>query len=1163
MNVEEISTVIEAAIEYFNPVIEAVDDKEQTRLLLKQIGYDIPNSDNLFKELLPLIDSFFQTIDVLDKQIEEDKLEMTLVNFKKLLQLVRDITKEISTFEQKLNASLPGSAVILANDVTETFGKRITDFLTITFLQNRLPVLKSTLSLFGIIEEEFINSSASSFEVPYYKKTIHWNELPSLINNPLGQLEMALFHDNLFLFEKLAFLLSKVAISLGLYSDYRTPDEEIFSLLNGTNDNVSSEEFVDEIESLRIPLLYSINSDVFLEIYPILDLDNGEISGFAMAIKFGIGNEFALGEVTRLIVQNSSSLNNGLGIMFMDDGNVQFLNNIFVPDSSSIANQTQFTCRFNVVYGDQQRASELLKFSALGIGQFAIGSFDLSFGLNKDNNTSLYIETILRDCQFLLNLEEADSFATKIGADTIKGIFDLGIGLSNENGFYFKGNTRLTLNYPVHIQAGAIRVKSIAVELLPKSDEIPLTIGGALETNFGPFKIILENIGTRAKFKTSENRNGNFGLFDLTMAFRPPTGVGLKIDASAVQGGGFLRFDPDKEEYSGVLELTIKEKIALKAIGIITTKLPNGQEGYSLLLLISAEFTPIQLGFGFTLNGVGGLIAVHRGMDLVAIRLGVQNKTLDHILFPKDPLANAPQIIASLDSVFPIAEDNYSFGLMALIGWGVPTLLEVELGLLISFPANDIAVVGTLSTTLPDKKTPLLILNVAFAGTLSFENKYLYFDARIDKSSRLLSFALSGDMALRVLWGEEPNFVLTVGGFHPDFQVPEKLGLEGLQRITLNLLADDNPRLLLKCYFALTSNTAQFGATIDFFFKKSKFKVVGFFYIHALFQFSPFYFIIALGATLDVKLGSKSVLSVGVEGSLEGPTPWKAKGKGKFKIWWVKYSVSFNKTWGESKDTSLPNIAVFPELKRALEDDRNWAALLPKHATLASLRELDDPTDPDTEKQDRLTLHPMASLSLIQHVVPLNINIEKFGSQKPADFKKFSLSFETGGQELDTVVAKDFFAPAQFFALSKEEKISRKSYEKYPAGLRSDADKLQANFKRNKEVEYEFELIDSIEAPPSRGIAYEPATHLIHWNKGNAIAQSQLGKQVQLEALVTGKKITYSEEEFVIVKQDDLTPIADIAPATEFEIQKTLDDLIQKEPQLQDQYITVPAYEIF
>ena len=97
--------------------------------------------------------------------------------------------------------------------------------------------------------------------------------------------------------------------------------------------------------------------------------------------------------------------------------------------------------------------------------------------------------------------------------------------------------------------------------------------------------------------------------------FKPPTGLGLSIDGGGFKGGGFLAFEPEQARYSGMLELEFQDQFTVKAIGLLDTRLPNGQPGFSLLIVISAEFTPIQLGFGFTLNGVGGLLGLNRTVE--------------------------------------------------------------------------------------------------------------------------------------------------------------------------------------------------------------------------------------------------------------------------------------------------------------------------------------------------------------------------------------------------------------------------------------------------------------------------------------------------------------------------------------------------------------------
>src|SRR5439155_9966724 len=121
-------------------------------------------------------------------------------------------------------------------------------------------------------------------------------------------------------------------------------------------------------------------------------------------------------------------------------------------------------------------------------------------------------------------------------------------------------------------------------------------------------------------------------------------------------------FDPEEEQYAGVLQLSFKA-IGITAIGLLTTRLPDPsgpagatKKGFSLLVIITIDLPPIQLGYGFTLNGVGGLMGIHRRMVVEALRNGVRDGSVNAILFPQDVIARAPQIISQLRSIFPPAE---------------------------------------------------------------------------------------------------------------------------------------------------------------------------------------------------------------------------------------------------------------------------------------------------------------------------------------------------------------------------------------------------------------------------------------------------------------------------------------------------------------------------
>ena len=211
---------------------------------------------------------------------------------------------------------------------------------------------------------------------------------------------------------------------------------------------------------------------------------------------------------------------------------------------------------------------------------------------------------------------------------------------------------------------------------------------------------------------------------------------------------------------------------------------------------------------------------------------------------------------------------------MGKMGWGTPTLISLSLGLIIEIPGN-IAILGVLKVALPDERVPIVLIQVAFVGTLDFNKKMLTFDASL-YGSFILFMTLEGDMAVRLKWGDNPDFILTVGGFHPQY-TPPPLALPTLRRLAINVLNTDIYLIRVECYQAVTSNTVQFGAKAEIKLDLRVCSIEGYITFDALFQFSPFYFIIAASAGFSLKVAGLSLLSVHIKMSLEGPTHMEGK----------------------------------------------------------------------------------------------------------------------------------------------------------------------------------------------------------------------------------------------------------------------------------------------
>jgi hypothetical protein len=476
---------------------------------------------------------------------------------------------------------------------------------------------------------------------------------------------------------------------------------------------------------------------------------------------------------------------------------------------------------------------------------------------------------------------------------------------------------------------------------------------------------------------------------------------------------------------------------------------------------------------------------------------------------------------------------------------------------------------------IPNPDAALIKLQVNFVGIIDFEQGMLSFDAALF-DSRIVSFTLEGQMALRLCWGKIPDFALAVGGFHPAYNPPRHLKFLEMKRLTISLMGG-NPRLTLTSYFAVTTNTVQYGAAIDFYFKVSKFKVVGGFGFDVLFMFDPFRFIAEVRAGLAVKLGSSTLFSISLKFTLQGPSPWIASGTASFKIWFIKYSAKFNKTFGEEKRVSLPDINVMPLLLEALNNSRNWESELPPNRyDLVTLR-----TDNELEEDD-IILPGLGTLTVSQKVVPLGMTIEKFGNNKPVGDTLFEITnvcFVAEGSEdvLETSTVLEDFVPGNFKAMEDDDKLSSPSFTKMRSGFKARGDdELQTQFGRNRNVEYEVIISDFVRSgsdAPNNGMTcqgvHQPGTYTPgedffgHLAKGGAVRNAALSKNNRNRKIRNAKRAELRTELYVIVWSTSMELYSSaIQPAIKPEVNERLLAELRNNPSLSGRLMIVPEYKV-
>jgi hypothetical protein len=418
---------------------------------------------------------------------------------------------------------------------------------------------------------------------------------------------------------------------------------------------------------------------------------------------------------------------------------------------------------------------------------------------------------------------------------------------------------------------------------------------------------------------------------------------------------------------------------------------------------------------------------------------------------------------------------------------------------------------------------------------------------------------LEGEMGLLVAWGDDPSFVLSVGGFHPKFN-PPPLPFPSPKRIVVSILDTDWARIRVTNYFAVTSNTVQFGAGAELFFGFSAISIEGHIAFDALFQFSPFYFVVEVSGSVSLKVFGMGLFSISLQLSLEGTSPWRAKGSGTLRFLFFDISADFDRTWGDPKETELDPIDVLPIVAGELDKAVSWRALAPSGTNLlVSLRQL----EPEGGGADALVLHPVGSLEVRQRAVPLDLTIAKMGANAARDANRFTLSVASALFVKRSDVSEQF-ALAQFLALDDAAKLSRPSYERQNAGieLASSGNAPGSSRMTRRVVRYEEITIDNQFRRYQR--RFRPLTEVLfaHFLGGASITKSELSFARQQQMDPFAEKVEVMDAAYVVASAVDNTMAAGTTSfASETAALDHLQTLAGQDPTAAGALHVIPAFE--
>jgi hypothetical protein len=652
---------------------------------------------------------------------------------------------------------------------------------------------------------------------------------------------------------------------------------------------------------------------------------------------------------------------------------------------------------------------------------------------------------------------EADSFiGSLLGEQGISAQPSFGLRLSSLTGFHLTGSDGLRAKLPADVQLGPVDIQAIELGLDTSGGDVSLEVGAAVAGTVGPLSILADGLGFTLTARFPSPPTGNLGPLDLALGYKPPSGLGLAIDAGVVTGAGFLGFDPARSEYRGAASLSI-EDVDVSALGLVQT-----QPHVSFLLLIATTFpTPIQLGLGFSLKGVGGIAGINRSVSLDALEAAVWKGALKGVLFPTAPINDIAGILNELETLFPSAQGRYVFGPTAEILW-MPPIVTGQVGLVLEVPDPiRLALFGSAIAQFPPDK-PLVVLNVNFAGGIDFGTGRLFFDASLT-GSRIEQYPITGDLSLRSSWFHPKSTALAVGGFNPHFQPPA--GFPTLSRVSLDL-SEGPLHFHLAAYLAITSNTFQVGAAVDLMAHVCDCDVAGHFAFDALFIKNPFSFIVDVDASASISFEGETFAGVHLSGTFSGPAPWHAKGSASISLLFVSVGVDFDHTWGSSAPASLPALDPWVSaLAPALADPASWRGELSAGTYPVVTFVPDSIGGP-------VLLDPAAALVLDEKAVPLNQPIERFAESTLPTPVRFDLSAPavngTAVDPADWTPVTNEFAPAQCTEMTDDEKLSAESFVALPSGMAIGSTAASVGTSIGAALTYDLIILDSSRQPGPR-----------------------------------------------------------------------------------------------
>ena len=439
---------------------------------------------------------------------------------------------------------------------------------------------------------------------------------------------------------------------------------------------------------------------------------------------------------------------------------------------------------------------------------------------------------------------------------------------------------------------------------------------------------------------------GDFSKYSLDL-----DGMGLMLKAGQVElSGAFVKLPPDSKstpprtypEYNGMV-LIKAGTFSITAVGTYAY-IKENDDGYASMFIFGALEGKLGGPAFFYVTGLAAGFGYNRGLKLPDMDGVADFPLVAAASDPKKLGGLPPNPIKALEKfgpAVPAVRGNY--WLAAGVRFTSFDLVNTTALLVVQFGQElEIALLGVSKITLPppsasggEPKVKWAYAELAMQVKLLPEKGVFSATAVLTPNSYVLDPAckLTGGFAFYVWFGKHENagqFVLTLGGYHPDFTPPPHF--PKVPRLGFNWPLPGNVTISGEAYFALTPSAVMAGAGLQVLYSSGNLRAWFKAQMDALVSWAPFHYrldiAISIGASYRLNLlfvTTTIKVELGASLSIWGPPMG-----GRVHINW--YIISFTVSFGahESKEPE--------KLKWSNADGTGFAQTLLPHKTPKTLK---------------------------------------------------------------------------------------------------------------------------------------------------------------------------------------------------------------------------------